>query len=146
MSKENILGITLFVSVLVFNPTVAKTLKATNNIQAQQTTTITTSITNILYKRGLDEDAAREISEAFMIEDEAVFNAMLENLLQICKSITKEEVLTYLSTEALFRKNVALEQYDNLIAMVSKIKQKGPNKSMRQVLHEVAKRNSLLIA
>jgi DNA-binding FadR family transcriptional regulator len=145
MSKENILGITLFVSVLVFNPTVAETLRATNNIQTQQTSTITTSITNILHKRGLDEDAARAISEAFMVEDEALFNAMLENLLQVCKSITKEEVLTYLSNEALFRKNVALEQYDNLIAMVAKIKQKGPNKIMRQVLHEVAKRNSLLI-
>ena len=145
MSKENILRITLFISVLAFNPVVAETLKSTTNIQTQQETRVSTSIANILHKRGLDEDAAEEISQNFVAEDEELFARMLENLLNGCKSITKEEVLTFLSNEALFRKSVDLKSYDTLVSMASKIKQQSIDPATRKALQKVAKQNKLLL-
>jgi len=146
MSKENILRITLFVSVLAFNPVVAETVKNTTNIQTLQETRVSTSIANILHKRGLDEDAAEEISQNFMSDDEELFTQMLENLLNGCKSIHKEEVLTFLSNEALFRKNVDLKSYDTLVSMVSKIKQKSLDAVILKELQSVAKQNRELLA
>jgi hypothetical protein len=146
MSKENILRITLFISVLAFNPVVAETLKSTTNIQTQQETRVSTSIANILHKRGLDEDAAEELSQNFVSEDEELFARMLENLLRGCKSINKEELLTYLSNEALFRKSVNLESYDTLVSMASKIKQKALDEVTLKELQSVAKQNRQLLA
>jgi len=146
MSKENILRITLFVSVLAFNPVVAETVKNTTNIQTQQETRVSTSIANILHKRGLDEDAAEEISQNFMPDDEELFTQMLENLLNGCKSMRKEEVLTFLSNEALFRKSVDLESYDTLVSMASKIKQKSLDNVTLKELQSVAKQNRQLLA
>jgi len=146
MSKENILRITLFVSVLAFNPVVAETVKNTTNIQTQQETRVSTSIANILHKRGLDKDAAEELSQNFVAEDEELFACMLENLLSGCKSISKNDVLAYLSNEALFRKNVDLESYDTLVSMASKIKQKALDKATLKKLQTVAKQNRQLLA
>jgi len=145
MSKENILRITLFVSVLVFNPVVSEAVNNTTNIQTKQETKVSTSIANILHKRGLDEDAAEEISQNFML-DEELFTQMLENLLNGCKSMSKEEVLTFLSNEALFRKNVDLESYDTLVSMASKIKHKALDTMILKELQSVAKQNRQLLA
>lgn len=144
MSKENLLRITLFVSVLAFNPATAQKLTPLNNIQTQQSTTVKSSISKILHKRGLDEDIAKEISEK-IISDEELFASMLDNLLKDCHSISKEEVLTYLSNEALFRKSVDLHHYDYLIAMVSQIQEKSLDKQTLAQLSQIAKKNSLLV-
>jgi len=146
MSKENILRITLFVSVLAFNPVVAEILKPTTNIQTQKQTRVSTSIASILHKRGLDEDAAEELSQNFVAEDEELFAHMMENLLNGCKRISKEELLTYLSNEALFRKSIDLQSYDQLVAILSKVKQKALDEVTLKELQTVAKQNRQLLA
>ncbi len=146
MSKENILRITLFVSVLAFNPLVAETLKIPANIQTQQTNSIASGIANILHKRGIDEDAAEEISREFVAEDEALFARMMDNLLSGCKSINKEELLTYLSKEALFRNSVQLHDYDTLVAMVAAIREKALDEVTLSELQMIAKENRQLLA
>lgn len=146
MSKENLLRISLFVSVLVFNPVVAETLKPITNVQTQQETRVSTSIAKVLHKRGLDEDAAKKISQEFVADDEELFASMMENLLNGCKDISKDELLTYLSNEALFRKSVNLESYDQLVAMASKIKQKALNEVTLRELQMIAKENRQLLA
>ncbi len=145
MNKENILRITLFVSVLAFNPATAQNLVPLTNIQTQQTTTVKSSLAKILHKRGLDEDSAEEIS-AKVIDDEELFALMLENLLFECTDISKEEVLNYLSKEALFRKTVSLESYDYLLAMISSIKQKPLDSEILTKLSKTAKKNRILVA
>ncbi len=146
MSKENLLRISLFVSVLVFNPLVAETLKPIKNVQTQQETRVSTGIAKVLHKRGLDEDAAKKISQEFVADDEELFASMMENLLNGCKDISKDELLTYLSNEALFRKSVNFESYDQLVAMASKIKQKALNEVTLRELQMIAKENRQLLA
>ena len=147
MSKEYmILRITLFVSVLAFNPVAAETLKHITNIQTQQETRVSTGIANILYKRGLDKDVAEELSQNLVAEDEELFTLMLENILHGCKNINKDALLTYLSNEALFRKSVDLQSYDQLVAMISKVKQKALDADTLKALQSVTKQNRQLIA
>jgi len=81
-----------------------------------------------------------------MPDDEELFTQMLENLLNGCKSMRKEEVLTFLSNEALFRKSVDLESYDTLVSMASKIKQKSLDNVTLKELQSVAKQNRQLLA
>lgn len=144
MSKENILRVTLFVSVLAFNPVSAQQLSPLTNIQPPQSSAVKASISNILHKRGLDEEVANEISNN-VTSDEVLFTHMLDNLLKGCNSISKEEVLTYLSNEALFRKSIDLHRYDYLISMVAKIQDKFLDKQTLTQLSQIAKNNTLLI-
>lgn len=145
MNKQNIIRITLFVSALAFNPAAAQILPQLTNIQTQQTSTVSSSIANILYQRGLDEDAAKEISIGLVEEDEALLALMIENIVNSCNEITHNEILEYLSTEALHRKNVQLENYAQLTHMFSKIKQRSPSKETLKQLSIIAKHNSSLI-
>jgi len=145
MSKQNILRITLFVSVLAFNPAVAQTRDQPSNIQAQQNSSVTESIASILHKRGLDEDAAHEISAQMVDDGDEILLAMIENIINSCKGLTHEEVLEYLSTEALHRKEVKLNSYAQLTHMFSKIKQRSPDKETRKQLSRVANFNSRLV-
>jgi len=141
MSKENILRITLFVSVLAFNPVTAETFKPKNAIQ---TKTVKSSIAIILHTRGLDEEVAEEIVHKAM-NDEVLFVKMLDNLLQGYEQITQDEVMHYVSKEALFRKEVKLENYDYLVAMVSEIKKTSLDKAVLEQLGKVAKNNRHLL-
>jgi len=145
MNKQNILRITLFVSVLAFNPAVAQTRNQLSNIQTQQSNSVTASIANILHKRGLDEDAAQEISAQMVEDKDETLLAMIENVVKSCEGLTHKEVLEYLSTEALHRKEVKLNSYAQLTHMFSKIKQRSPDKETRKQLSRVANYNSRLV-
>ena len=144
MNKQNIIQITLFISILVFNPVVADTFRLTVNIQTNFNTTITKNIASTLYKRGLEEKSAKKIAEEFIKDDEEVFALMLENFLYACNDITKEEIFEYLGTAALHRRNITLDSYDQLIDIYSKTKKSTPDERVRQKLSAVAKKNTLI--
>ncbi len=145
MKKHNFISITLIISGLALNPLIANT--TVNRVTQTQTTnqTIAASIASILYNRGIDEDAAEEMSNNFSDENEALLAMMLQNLIDECAIVSREEVLEYMSTAALQRHNIHFDSYDHLIAMVSKIKQKSLDTKTLQNLRDVAKKNSLLV-
>jgi hypothetical protein len=140
MDKRNLISVTLLVTALAFNPLVAKEVIQTNILV--QENRVTSKIASILHKRGLDEDAAKEISENFVNEDEELFALMLDNLLYSCDIVGKDEILEYLSRAALHRQNVHLDSYAQLVSMVSKIKQSVLDKNTLEQLNVVAKSNT----
>ena len=140
MDKRNIISVTLLVSALAFNPLVATEL-TTNTSSQRQINSVSSSITHILHKRGIDEDMAKEISENFLDKEDELFTAMIDNLLNEYSNLTKEEVLEYLSTAALYRQRVDFDSYSHLISMVSKIKGKVLNEQSLKQLSKVAKLN-----
>ena len=144
MDKRNFISVTLLVSALAFNPVVAEQLN-TNVSSQRQVNTVSSSIASILHKRGLDEDAAREISNNLVDEEDMLFALMIENLVKECSSLSREEVLEYLSTAALYRQNVHFDSYSQLVNMVSKIKQKPLNEKTLEQLSTIAKKNSLIV-
>jgi len=144
MDKRNLISVTLLVSALAFNPLVAQQLNANINIQIERNT-VSSSIASILHKRGLDEDAAQVISNNLIDEEDELFAFMIENLINECSDLSKEEVLEYLSTAALYRHNVRFDSYAQLVNMVSEIKQKPLNEKILKQLSTIAKKNSLIV-
>jgi len=140
MDKRNIISVTLLVSALAFNPLVATELN-TNTSSQRQINSVSSSIANILHKRGIDEDMAKEISENLLDKEDELFTAMIDNLVNEYSNLTKEEVHEYLSTAALYRQSVDFDSYSHLISMVSKIKGKALNEQSLQQLSRVAKLN-----
>jgi len=140
MDKRNLISVTLLVSALAFNPLVANELN-TNTSSQRQINSISSSIAHILHKRGIDEDKAKEISKNLIDEEDELFAAMIDNLVNEYSSLTKEEVHEYLSTAALYRQRVDFDSYSHLINMVSKIKGKALNEQSLKQLSRVAKLN-----
>ncbi len=146
MNKQNIIRITLFVSILVFNPVVANTRSIATDIRIPLNTTITEDIVSTLYKNGLEQKVAKERVEELVNDNAELFALMLNNLLYGCNEISKEEIVKYLSKAALHKQTVTLNSYDQLINIYSKIKKQTPNKEVRERLSAVANSNALLIA
>jgi len=140
MDKRNFIGVTLLVSAFAFNPLIATELN-TNIASQRQINSVTSSIAHILYKRGIDEDVAKEISKNLVNEEDELFAAMIHNLINGCSDLNKEEVLEYLSTAALHRQKVDFDSYSHLIGMVSKIKGKALNEQSLKQLNRIAKLN-----
>ncbi len=145
MNKQNFIRITLFISVLVFNPAIADTLRIATNIQTDLNINITEEIASTLYKRGLEQKVAKERVEELIKGDAELFVMMLNNLLYGCDDIAKEEIVKYLSKAALHKQIVTLNSYDQLIDIYSKIKKSTPDEEVREKLSVIAKRNGLMI-
>ena len=145
MDKQYIIRITLFVSILIFNPAVAETLRRDSNIGILHNPTIEESIASQLHNQGLEEGIAQQRAADLVKGNERLFAAMLDNLIMGCGDISKEEMLTYLSSAALHRRNIELSDYDQLIGIYSKLKRTVPDKEARKKLRVVAKKNSSIV-
>lgn len=145
MKRHDFISITLIISGLALNPVMATT--AADTVAQSQTNinTVSSSVASILHKRGIDEEAAQELSDNLLEEDEALLTLMIQNLEDGCSTVSREEILEYLSTVALHRQNIHFDSYDHLISMVSKIKQKALDENTLMQLRSIAKTNSLLL-
>jgi len=143
MNRHNFIGVTILISVLALNPLLA--VEFQNNIQTKlkRANQLSNTIASILHRRGLDEDAAKEISDSMMINgNEEDLMQMVENLSLV---LPHNEIMEYLSTMALHRKEIRLDSYDHLVSMASKIRKSALDKSTLKHLHAIAKVNSQLI-
>jgi len=140
--NKNFIGATLFITSLILNPVIVSPLSA--NIQVK-INSVSASISSILHKRGLDEDAAQSITNTMIGDNEELFNAMLRNIENGCEVLTQNEILEFLSTSALFKKEVKLDSYAFLVNMVHKIKNTSLNEKTLKELQNIANKNSLYI-
>ncbi len=145
MKKHDFISITLIISGLALNPVMATTVSDTVAQSQTNINTVSSSVASILHKRGIDEEAAQELSDNLLEEDEALLALMIENLEDGCNMVSREEVLEYLSTAVLHRQNIYFDSYDHLIRMVSNIKQKVLDEKTLKELNNVAKKNKLLV-
>jgi len=142
MNRENLLRVTLFVSIMILNPLWAEQRGVQLPAQTKQQQGITAQITQTLYKRGLEKEAAERISSAFVGED-AILSRMLVTLLHEYPQISQEEVLSYLATQALHRRSLSLDSYDGLIAMMGSIQKRPPDAKELHALQRAAQINRL---
>ena len=144
MNKQNLLTLTLIISGLALNPVmvdgVVNSTISTQNINHS----ITSSISSILYNRGLEEEAAVALAQGVVDEEDEMFLSMLLQTLDSKKIVSRQEVLEYLSTEALHRRSINFKSYDNLVGMVSKIKKSTLDENTRNQLSYLAKINKQL--
>jgi len=142
MNRHNFIGLTLLISVLAINPLIATELQSRTQTKVNNANYVSESIAAILHKRGLDEDAAKEIADSLVNNNEEHMMHMIDNLAMV---LSHEEILEHLSTAALHRKEIKLDEYDHLVNMVSQVKKSSLDKSMLAQLNLVAKLNSQLI-
>lgn len=143
MNKQNFITVSLLVSALAFQPLVAQELNRTTSLVQLKRNSISTHIASILHERGLDEDAAKEITDKF-VHDNELFTMMIENLLNGYKDVDQDDIFEYLSRAALHRQDVHLDNYGHLIHMISSIEQKVLDKGSLVQLNVIAKQNAFL--
>jgi len=146
MHKQHILRLTLFISVLAMNPAVAQVnlrtdAKSALSQQTQEKQSIHEEIATALEAKGLEAEAAREITQAYLSESGVQFDVMVQNIAKEM-DVSKSEIITYLGNEALFRKEADLTSYDALLKMISSITQRTPDASMRTKLKQLSKYHS----
>jgi hypothetical protein len=140
MKNKDILYSVLIATALAINPLMAKSI----NLSSQnQTTSLSINVAKILQNRGLDDDAARVISEEFFADDEDLFHLMLKNLEHGCSVLSEDEILDYVSSIALQRKQLKLDSYSSLVNMLHSIKKIPPSKETLLELENIAMKNFL---
>jgi len=143
MENRNFLTVTLLVSALAFNPLSATEINIYETNSQRQINSVSNTIASILHKRGLDEDVAHAFSQD-LVENEAVFSAMLSNFLKHYPDIRQEEVFEHLSTAALHRQNIQFDSYDHLVNMASKIQGKVLNEKALDQLRSISRLNQMI--
>ena len=145
MSKQNIIRITVFFSIFIFNPAIADTLRIASTIQRNTATGIKEDIASALQQKGIEAEVAGKRTDELLNDTSELFAQMLGNLLHQCGEINRDEMLEYLGHAALHREYVALDSYPHLINIYSKIRGSSPDKGTRQKLHSIAERNALMM-
>ncbi len=140
MQRRDILYSALIATALALTPFTPTPISQSAKHQANS---LSMSIASILHKRGLDDDAAREVSENYFADNEDLFSFMLKNLENGCSIISEDELMNYVSSMALQRKDVELDSYKSLVGMVHKMKNRALSKVELKELHNIATKNYL---
>lgn len=144
MNKQNFISLTLIISGLALNPVMANAVLTTVAYSQNINDSVSSSISTLLYSRGLDKDAADEISENLVSdEDEDLVKGLIQDLDRE-NIVSRKEVLEYLSTKALHKQKLDFHSYDHLVGMVSKIKQRSLDDKTLKQLHHISKSNKQL--
>jgi hypothetical protein len=138
MNKQNFISLTLIISGLALNPAMANAVLTTVSYSQNINDSVSSSISTLLYSRGLDKDAADEISENLVSEeDEDLVKGLIQDLDRE-KIVSRKEVLEYLSSKALHKQNLDFHSYDHLVGMVSNIKQRSLDSKTLKQLQNIA--------
>jgi len=140
MTTTKILTLTLLATTLAFSAALPRELTATTK---QQTNSISNQIANILYKRGIEEDKAQELSHAMINTNEELFAIMINNFVNT-SGINKDDVLNELSKLALNKKNVDLTSYAFLVKLMHSLKNSTLNEVELKKIAEVSTKNSMI--
>ncbi len=112
-------GSVLFASQVVLG-NVLVTLPHPPQIRSQQQSSFEYEIVNALVLRGLEHEAAQKlVQDNVKCSQDALF---LTHILATKFDIDAEKVYDYLASKVLFRKNIDLRAYDDVVAMVQQIK------------------------
>ena len=141
MKKINLLYSTLVATALSVSPFLTTPLDATVT-QTTKTSTLFYNIAKTLHNRGLERNAAQQISDSFLGDEEELLSVLLENIENRCSVLSRAEIMDYISNLALQRKSIELDSYSALIKMVHQIKHASPSKETLMELQHIANMNN----
>ncbi|MEA2072326.1 MAG: hypothetical protein U9O86_01980 [Campylobacterota bacterium] len=141
MTTTKILTLTLLATTLTLGAAVPRELNATTK---QRTNSISNQVASTLYRRGIDENVAKELSESILNNtDEELFALLTKNYAND-SGIKLEEIYTELGKLALQRKNVDFSSYSFLLKLTQSIKKESLSKDELEVLEAVSTKNTLI--
>jgi len=127
------LGTVIFASHVVFGETLV-TLPQPSEIVSQIPVPFEQNIAASLISRGLEEQAAKEISQE-CVKD--IYHATLHtHMLSTKFNVPLKEVYDYIASQALFQKSVDLRSHGDVVAMLQKIKGFEDQKEMLKNVEE----------
>jgi len=138
MNRQNFITLTFIISGLALNPVMADAVLNTVSHSQNINHSVSSSISSLLYNRGLDKDAADEMSENLVSEEDEILLAVL------MQKLDRQNIVSRKDTKALHKQNLDLYSYDHLVGMVSKIKQESLDSKTLKQLHNIAKSNKQL--
>ncbi|WP_372998645.1 hypothetical protein [Sulfurimonas sp.] len=137
--NQNILSSVLLASSLTLAPVITTSLTASTQFKVNS---ISNSIAKNLHRRGIDEDASKNIANNIFMIDEELFALMLQNLQHSCDKLSRSEIMDFLSTQALMNKSVNLDSYSYLVNMVYQIKHQALTQKDLKNLNTISTKNS----
>lgn len=140
MIKIRILSATLLASALTLS---AITLTPIDERNQANSKSVSSAVANILHRRGLDKEASKKLVDKLFNNTEELVTLMIKNIETGCSTLNKNDILEYLSNQALHRKNVELHSYSALINMTHQIKGQALSKETLQELQNISAKNTL---
>ena len=140
-NSKRFLALTFLATTLVLSAAIPQTTFLSTK---QQSSSISSQITSTLYKRGLDEETAKELSQKLVQDNDELLSLMINNLINN-SSLTKNEIINYLSKQALLKKRVDLSSYSNVVKMAQTIKSNTLNSKDFKILETICARNEVLV-
>ena len=140
MTTKQILSLALLATALTLNAASSKDI--TLNI-IQQSNSVSTTIANILYEKGIEKKNALAIVSASIDENEKLFSIMLNNYISTI-SVNHNDVLNSLAQLALNSKKADLSSYSFLIKLTNHVNKTTPNNKILDKLDKISTSNSLL--
>ncbi len=139
--NTNILSSIILVSTLTLSPVVATTVVAKTQVKQN---TISNSLVNTLYRRGLEKNSAIKIVNKFLSVDEAVFALMIQNIKNDSGLATEVEIMDFLATQALMRNSIELDSYASLVNMLHQINNRALSTDELKTIKNIATKNSFI--
>lgn len=144
MKKQNLITLTLIISGLTLNPVMAEAVLTTVSQSKNISHSVSSSISSLLFNRGLDKEIADKLSENFVSEEDEALLAMLIHDLDTHDIVSKQDILEYLSIAALHKQKIDFHSYDHLVSMVSKIKEISLDTNTLKQLSQISKMHKQL--
>lgn len=142
MTTNKILALTLLATTLILNATVVRP-KVQNTVK-QQTNLITNKIANILYRRGIETDKSKELSQTLVNSDEELFTYMVHTFSQE-SSIALTDIYDELAKIALKKKSADFSSYSFLVKLTQNIKDKHLNGVELKNIESISSTNKLIL-
>jgi len=139
MATKQILSLTLLTTALMLNASTPIEIRVTTR---QQSTSLSTTIANILFKRGLEKETAFKIAKKVIGENETLFSMMLQNYIKTTAS-NQDAVLKLLTQYALTNTKTDFTSYSFLIKLTQSLHSTRLNKEMLSKLDKISTNNSL---
>ncbi len=140
MIKIRILSATLLAGALTLNAITVTPIDERNQAKSKS---VSSAVANILHRRGLDKEASKELADKLFNNKEELVTIMIKNIENGCSDLNENDILEYLSTQALHKKSVELDSYSALVNMTHQIKGQALNKETLQELQNIAAKNRL---
>jgi hypothetical protein len=121
--KIKILIVTVFITNIAFAsslPIDTREIRDTKKVKINQniTETLTNTVSEHLYNKGLDKNVASERVSKSLVGDEVTIDLMAMNLLNHFPQLKQKDIIAHISQCALFNKSVDLSAHDHILSLL----------------------------
>ena len=141
--NKRILIITIFLSNMVF-ATVIPVPSSQNSAKNNTINSLSNMATQNLYKRGLDKTIAQKKIADSLLGDENSNDLMSQNILKEFEAIKREDIINFVSSAALYGKEVDLSSYATLLSIMQKTTNIALEKDALEKLQNIALQNQTI--